>query len=266
MEFLKSVRRRSFLSEAVYMVLNIALAIAVTLVIIYTGSAVLGIGLVLISKWRVFAVRPRYWWANFQSNLVDFIVSISIVIHMAVVVDSPTAEPYRLMLVWLMSALHIFWLLYLKPRSTRRMIALQAATAVLFATSALFSVSFAWPVSIVVLFMWLIGYTATRHVLASYDDEDHSMLLSLAVGLVFAEIGWVGYHWAVAYSLPIFTTIQMPQVTIVLVLLSFLIYKVYDSFYRNKKVKANDVLLPLLLTVSVVVILLLVFNRGGAAI
>lgn len=266
MELLKSVRSRSFLSEAVYMVLNIALAIAVTLVIIYTGSPVLGIGLVLLSKWRVFAVRPRYWWANFQSNLVDFIVSVSIVVHMAVLVDSPMGEPYRLISIWLLAAVHIFWLLFIKPRSTRRMVGLQAATAVLLATSALFAVSFSWPVSIVTIFMWLIGYTTVRHVLNSYDDEDHRVLLALSAGLIFAEIGWVAYHWAVAYSLPIFTTVQIPQVTIILTLISFLMYKVYDSFYQHGRVRTNDILLPLLLTVSVVVILLAIFNRVGTAI
>lgn len=266
MELLKTVRSRSFLSEAVYMVLNIALAIAVTLVIIYTGSPALGILLVLLSKWRVFAVRPRYWWANFQSNLVDFIVSVSIVVHMAVLVDSPLGEPYRLMVIWLLAAIHIFWLLFVKPRSTRRMVALQAAIAVLFATSALFTVSFSWPVSAVTVFMWLIGYTAARHVLNSYDNEDHRVLMALVIGLIFAEIGWVAYHWAVAYSLPIFTTIQIPQVSIILTLVSFLMYKTYDSFYHHERVRTNDILLPLLLTISVVAILLAIFNRVGTAI
>jgi hypothetical protein len=82
MEFLKLVRKRSFLSEAVYTVLNIALAVAVVIVIRYTGSIGFAIGLVVLSKWRVFAVRPRFWWANLRSNLVDFIVSISFVLHL----------------------------------------------------------------------------------------------------------------------------------------------------------------------------------------
>ena len=38
MEFLKLVRRRSFVSEVVYMILNIALAIALLAVIRYTDS------------------------------------------------------------------------------------------------------------------------------------------------------------------------------------------------------------------------------------
>ena len=82
MEFLKLVRRRSFISELVYTVLNIALAVAILLIVRYTEAIWFAMLLVVLSKWRVFAVRPRYWWANLRSNMVDFIVSISVVIHM----------------------------------------------------------------------------------------------------------------------------------------------------------------------------------------
>ena len=80
MEFLKFARKRSFLSEVVYTALNVGLAIAVLLVVLYTQSIWFAIAVVILSKWRVFAVRPRFWWANLQSNLVDFIVSVSVVV------------------------------------------------------------------------------------------------------------------------------------------------------------------------------------------
>ena len=89
MELLKFVRRRSFLSELVYTALNIGLALAIVLTVYYTESVTLGIALVLISKWRILAVRPRYWYANFLSNLVDIIVSVS-------VVNDVTSLSYRL--------------------------------------------------------------------------------------------------------------------------------------------------------------------------
>ena len=82
MEFLKFVRKRSFLSEFTYTVLNIALAVGVFLIVRYTDAVWFAIVLVVVSKWRVLAVRPRYWWANIQSNMVDFIVSLSVVILM----------------------------------------------------------------------------------------------------------------------------------------------------------------------------------------
>ena len=131
MEFLKLVRRRSFLSEVVYTVLNIALAIALVLVIRYTASIPLALGLVLISKWRVLAVRARYWFVNIRSNLVDIIVSISVVLHLYIINDTSTlADSTKLIVLGLVTVLYILWLLLLKPRSKRSYVAAQAGVAV----------------------------------------------------------------------------------------------------------------------------------------
>jgi hypothetical protein len=266
MEFLKLVRKRSFLSEAIYTVLNIALAIAVVVVIRYTGSIGFAIGLVILSKWRVFAVRPRFWWANLRSNLVDFIVSISFVLHMFIVNDAIIAEPRKLLLLGVLTLLYIGWLLFIKPRSKRAYIAVQAGAAVLLGTSALFALSYNWPVSIVVLFMWLIGYTAARHILSAYDDETHGLFLSLAWGVVMAQLGWVAYHWTIAYSLPFSSNLHLAQVTIFATLMSFLAFKSYDSFHKHAKIRMTDIILPLLFTLSVILVLLVLFNRVGTAI
>jgi hypothetical protein len=266
MEFLKLVRKRSFLSEAVYTVLNIALAVAVVIVIRYTGSIGFAIGLVVLSKWRVFAVRPRFWWANLRSNLVDFIVSISFVLHMYIVNDATIAEPRKLLLLAILTVLYIGWLLFIKPRSKRAFIAVQAGSAVLLGTSALYALSYSWPASLVVLAMWLIGYTAARHILSAYDDETHGLFLSLAWGVILAQLGWVAYHWTIAYNLPFVTTLHIPQVAILATLMSFLAFKSYDSFHKNAKIRINDIILPLLFTLSVALVLLTIFNRVGTAI
>ncbi len=265
MEFLKLVRKRSFISELVYTVLNIGLAIAVLLVVRYTGAIWLAVLLVALSKWRVFAVRPRYWWANLRSNTVDFIVSISFVVHMYTVNASPLSDSRQLIILVLLTLLYIGWLLFVKPRSKRVYVAAQAAVAVFLGTAALFTMTYNWPVSLVVIGMWGIGYAAARHVLGAYDNETHGLFLGLAWGLVFAEIGWVAYHWAIAYPLPIVNSLLLPQVAIITTLVSFLAYKIYDSFYHHSKIRMSDVLLPLLFTISVLVVILLVFNRVGTA-
>lgn len=267
MEFLKVVRRRSFLSEFVYTALNVGLAIAILLIVLYTESVWFGVSLVLLSKWRVFAVRPRYWWVNVQSNMVDFIVSVSIVLHMYTVNNAATIpESYKLLLLIALTLGYIGWLLFVKPRSKRVFVAAQAAVATFLGMSALFTFTFDWPVSLVVLIGWLIGYSSARHVLNSYDDETYSLLLALAWGFVIAEITWVSYHWAIAYPLPIFPALMVPQVALIVSLVSFLAHKTYDSFYHHAKVRMSDVLLPLLFTVSIILVLLTVFNRVGAAI
>ncbi len=266
MELLKFVRRRSFLSETVYALLNIALAVAVVVTIYYTGSVGLGIGLVLLSKWRIFAVRPRFWYANLLSNLVDIIVSVSVVILLFTITQAPVTNNQELTLLALGTFLYIVWLLFLKPRSKRVYMVAQAGVALLLGTWALFTITYNVPVSLVVIGMWGIGYSVARHVLSTYDTETYTLFLSLLWGLMLAEIGWVAYHWTIAYSLPLTTSLLIPQVSIISVLAGFLAYKSYDSFYHHQKIRIADIILPLLFSVSVIALLLLLFNRVGTAI
>ena len=260
MELLKLVRKRSFLSEFVYTVLNIALAVAILLAVRYTETIWLALVLVLLSKWRVFAVRPRFWWANVHSNIVDFIVSISFVVHMNTINISQLPDGQKMPLLIAMTGLYVGWLLFVKPRSKRTFMVAQAGIALFLGSAALFTVGYAWPLSVVVLGMWVIGYAVVRHTLSAYDNETHPLFLSLVGGLTVAEIAWVGYHWAIAYPVPTLPALMVPQISIILVLVAFLAYKLYDSFYHNSRIRPADVLLPLLFTVSVLVIILTLFN------
>ncbi|RWZ78563.1 MAG: hypothetical protein EOT05_02325 [Candidatus Microsaccharimonas sossegonensis] len=266
MEFLKLVRRRSFLSEVVYTLLNVAFAVALVLVISFTESIPLALGLVLISKWRVLAVRARYWFVNIRSNLVDIIVSVSIVVGLYTIDTSNLTDSRKFLLLAITTALYVVWLLIIKPRSKRTYVAAQAGIAVLLGTAALYTVSFSWPVSVVVIGMWLIGYSAANHILNTYDDETHGIFLSLAWSVIFAEIGWVAYHWTIAYSLPFATSLLIPQIAMIGLLIGFVAYKAYDSFYHHQRIRTSDILLPLLFSLSVIAVLVLVFNRVGTAI
>ena len=265
MELLKLVRRRSFLSEVLYIGLNVVFAIAIAVVMLTTGSIAFAIALVLVSKWRVLAVRTRYWLANVQANLVDFIASLSVVFMLYSVVIADMSDTRKLILTGVLTALYIAWLLVLKPRSTRRAMAAQAAVALFFGVSALYTFSYSWPVSVVVIFMWLIGYAVARHVLSAYD-EDRLTLLSLIWGLVIAEIGWVAYHWTVGYALPGLPGLYVPQAAIIILCAGFVALKIYDSFFHHQKIRAQDVLLPVLFSVSVIAVLLVFFGSLGTAI
>lgn len=263
MEFLKIVRRRSFLSEVVYTVLNIALALGVVLIIQATQSPWLAIGLVVLSKWRVLAVRPRYWFANIQSNLVDFIVSLSVVVFMYTTEIGVATPSQQTVILAVLTLLYIGWLLLLKPRSKRMYVIAQAGVALFGGTTALFILSYGWPASVVVLLMWLIGYTTARHVLSSYD-ETHILFLSLLWGLLLAEIGWIAYHWTVAYTPLGIQTILFPRVALTVFCLGFILHRSYDSFYHHQKIRGNDVVLPILFTISIIVVLPIVLNLLGA--
>lgn len=264
MEFLRVVRRRSLLSEVVYVLLNLALAGAVTAAVIATGTPWLALALVLLSKWRVLAVRPRYWLAHIETNTVDFIVSIGIVVLMFVVGQSNGQAAIAVQLG--LAALYALWLLFVKPRSKRAFVVAQAAIAVTIGTMALMSLSYEWPSSVVVVVMWIIGYASARHVLSAYS-ETSLRFLSLVWGFVFAEIGWLLYHWTIAYKLPFAGGLKLSQMTIIVLLLSFVAERIYASYVKHEKVQGSDVLLPVILSIGLIIILELFFNAAaiGAA-
>lgn len=264
MEFLRVVRRRSLLSEVVYILLNLALAGAVAAAVIATGTPWLALALVLLSKWRVLAVRPRYWLAHIETNMVDFIVSIGIVVLMFVGGQSSGQVAIAVQLG--LAVVYALWLLFVKPRSKRAFVVAQAAIAVTIGTMALMSLSYEWPSSIVVIVMWIIGYASARHVLSAYS-ETSLRFLSLVWGFVFAEIGWLLYHWTIAYKLPFAGNLKLSQLTIIVLLLSFVAERIYASYVKHEKVQSSDVLLPVILSIGLIMILELFFNAAaiGAA-
>ena len=253
MDLLRSHKRRSRLSDVLYVVLNIALAVAVLVIIRFGQSPWLAAAVVLLSKWRALAVKPRFWFANLVANMVDVIVGLGFVslLHVA------TGE---LVPQIVLTLLYIVWLLFIKPKSKKRAVTLQAGIAVLIGVTAVATVSYSWDPFFVVILLWLIGYSAARHVLGNYDEPKTS-LYSLVCGLIFAELGWIGYHWMFAYTIPGAGGIRLPQLAILLTLGSFAAERSYVSYHRHGKVRSQDVLLPVILAAAVTLVLLLFFNK-----
>ena len=79
-DYVLARKSRNIASSAVHTFLNILLGILSVLITVFSGSPILGLILVLTSKWRIFAVRRRYLWLNIKSNLVDQIVGVSVVL------------------------------------------------------------------------------------------------------------------------------------------------------------------------------------------
>src|SRR6478735_8680014 len=117
MELIKLAARRSRWSDVIYNLLNVAYAVTL---FIFVSPGVdlpyLAYALVFLSKWRVIAVRPRFWFANLQANLVDFMVGISVVTLMLLTVS---ATPW---VAAMLAVLFAFWLTVLKPHSAQKWI------------------------------------------------------------------------------------------------------------------------------------------------
>lgn len=261
MDFLRIAKRRSTMSELMYILLNVGLAVATLLTVWTFESPLPAFGLVLLSKWRVFAVRPRYWLAHIQANTVDLIVSLGLVVLLYAA--GSTGATAGLVAQVVLMVLYIAWLLLLKPRTKRALVVAQAGVAILIGVTALYSSAYAWPSSVVVIVMWVLGYAAARHVLSAYS-ETNLTFLSMVWGLIFAEIGWLAYHVTVAYTLPLIEGVKLPQIAIVAIALSFTAERTYASYAKHGSVKLQDVLLPMLLSLSVIAVVVGVF--GGIAI
>ena len=253
MEFLKLSKKRSLFSEFIYVGLNIALALAVLGVVWAVASPWAALVLVMLSKWRVLGVRPRYWFANIQANLVDIIVNVSVVVLLYAASGAVVAQ-------CILTALYIVWLLFIKPRSKRVFVTLQAGIALFLGITALAIVSYDWNVVFVVMAMWVIGYSTARHVLASYD-EAHLSFYSLIWAFVLAEFGWLTYHWTFAYKLPGVGDIKLVQAALIALAFSFLAERIYASYEKHGEIRNNDILLPSLFSISVILVLLVFFNR-----
>lgn len=257
MEFLRTAKHRSLVSELVYILLNVGLAAAILIVVRTIESPLPAFALVLLSKWRIFAVRPRYWFAHVQTNLVDIIVSISLVVLLYAAGQPMDGQAFMAQLG--LTALYVGWLLVLKPRAKRVYMVAQAGVALLAGVTALYTLSYEWPVSLVVIMMWLLGYASARHVLAAYSESD-LMPLSLIWGFVMAELGWIAYHWTIAYNIALAEGIKLPQVALSAVIISFAAERIYASYAKHGSVRSQDVMLPLLLSGSLLLLLLTLFN------
>ena len=271
MELIKLAARRSRWSDVVYILLNIAYAAAL-LALVSPGVDLpyLAYILVLLSKWRVVAVRPRFWFANLQANFVDFMVGISVVTLMLLTAAS---TPW---VAVLLAILFAFWLLVLKPHTAQRWVLVQAAVGQFVSLTALFSLAHGFELKPfitdssfpTVVIAWVIGYMTARHALSSFRGEEERSFLSLIWGFVLAELAWLAHHWTIAYSIyndvAADKQLMIPQVAIVATLLSFVAIRWYDSFHSPDDKKAvKDARAATIFSIAVLAILLIFFNGSS---
>lgn len=262
MELIKNARRKSLFSNIAHALLNIIVAIAAVVVIQFTESIFLSILIILVSKWRVFAVRPRFWLANLQSNLVDYIVNLSLVVLMFIVHTSNVITIEKNIVVGIYFLIYVIWLIYIKPKSKRKFMVLQSGLALFLGVSALYSISYDWWASLVVLFMWVIGYGISRHVLSSYEEPKMNTL-ALYFALIFAELGWVAYQWTVAYVPFGVSALSFPRAALTILCLSIITYKCYDSIHRHEKIRWSFIKTSISFSVCIIVLLPIMLSLIG---
>ena len=206
-------KSRNIVSSMVHVFLNLLLGVGAVLITVLSGSPVLGLILVLVSKWRIFAVRSRYLWVNIKSNLVDLIVGFSVVML------AYYAGTAFLPVDFILMAIYVVWLLFIKPLSSEWAAMAQSLIAVFLGMSAVAITASGLDAIAMVLLAFVVGYAASRHVLAQSSDQDFT-LTTLICGLVFAEVAWLCQSWGIVYTFGA-SGIRIPQVAIVLTLFAF---------------------------------------------
>lgn len=247
-------KSRNVISSILHVILNILLGVGSVAITVITGSWVIGLILVIISKWRVFAVRPRYWGINIKSSLVDLIVGASFVL---IAYCSGTEW---LVVDYLLAAGYTLWLLLLKPQSSDIATEAQALVAVFLGTTAATMLFASSDSFLIVIACFLIGFAASRHVLVQSDDNNFG-LITLACSLISAEIAWLCHSWLIVYTFGA-TGIAVPQLTIILTIFAFVSGRVYKSAIKHDgKVDLKEVASPILFSVIAVIMIVIWFSN-----
>jgi hypothetical protein len=189
-------------SHAFHLAFNLLLPI-LAYILVRIDFAGLAILLVVISKWRMFAVRPRYWLANVISSSVDILVGVSLVIFMA----NTSVAWWQLFWALIYGA----WLIVLKPRSDVLSVSAQAMIGQLLALTVLFFKFGDAPLAWLVLGTWGITYLAARHFFTSFDEPQFALLSHLwawfAASLAFILGHWLLFYGTIAQIIVLLTTI-----------------------------------------------------------
>lgn len=215
------------MGDVLHIGVNLGFVAVIYCMVAYWGLAPLAVVLVILSKWRVLAVQPRFWLPNVKANLVDVIVGVSTIIL------TFQAEHVWIGLVWM--ALYAGWLLFVKPKSQDVWVGLQAFWAQLIGITAIFIVPSLIHQSLVVCaVVWLVAWSAARHYFSNYE-EPHYRSLSLIWGFLMAQLVWISLHWVQYY---IVFDVKIINTTVIIGIISASLGSIYHAYKNDTLQKA----------------------------
>jgi hypothetical protein len=170
--------------------LLLAFALLLFVLIRLDNFDLLAFMLIALSKWRMFAVRPRFWPANIRANAVDIIVGVSVLVFM---IQAPSVG---VQLLW--TFVYAGWLIVLKPGSTVVYTSIQAMVGFVFGLQAIYIAWGGAPLYALVLATGLLCFLVARHFFDSFD-EPYARLLSYLWGYFGAALMWLLGHMLIVY-------------------------------------------------------------------
>jgi hypothetical protein len=199
----------------------------------------LAIIVIFLSKWRMFAVRPRYWIANLVANGVDIIVGISLVLFMA----NTTVVWWQLF--W--AAAYAGWLTWLKPKSDVLNVSLQAMVGQLLGLFILYLKFGDNSLLLLVVGTWVITYVAARHFLTSFE-EPLTALLAHSWAYFSAGLAFILGHWLLFYG-------TVPQIIVILTTVG---YGLAALYYLDATDRLNSLMQKQLLAIMAAILLIVI--------
>ena len=244
MDILGKLKGRNITSSILHILFNAVFATMVFLAINIGGQIEVALILILVSKWRIFAVRSRYWGVNILANLVDIVVGFGMVglIYLAGAIQGQLGFWTQIFI----TLLYATWL-----------ISLFVGTWVVMAVAHNFSsIPF-----LVELLLFIIGYSSARHVLSTHKEEQ-VQTLSLIFGLIVAEIGWLASHWTIGYEFYLSSAFKLPQVAIIITLLGLISERFYSSTRTGRSIWSSEYSAPVLFSVLAIIVMLIYFSSA----
>lgn len=187
--FIDKLKPSRGFAHILYLVYNILLPILVY-VLIGGDFVPVAVALVLLSKWRMLAVRPRFWIANIRANAVDIIIGLSVVALMAGTDMGWTRLIY--VVGWAV------WLVFIKPRTELLSVSAQALIAEVIGLTAVFSAGDHLSLLVLIPAVGLICFFSAHHFFYGFDEE-HMRLLAYVWAYFGAALTWILGHWLIYY-------------------------------------------------------------------
>ena len=234
------IKPRGGFAHIIHIVL-VALLPALVFIFIRTDVEEAALGLILLSKWRMLAVRPRHWPANIRANSIDLIVGLSFLVFMT------HSLLVSFQLIW--AVVYAVWLLFIKPRSDLLSVSLQAMIGQFLGLVAIFlSGSDAW-LFWLVLASWAVCYSAARHFFISFE-EPYTSLYAHAWGYFGAALVWVLGHWLLFYRV-----VAQPAL-----MLTVLGYGAATLYYLDQKDRLSTLMRRQFIFLMVAIITVMLFS------
>lgn len=226
-------------AHVIYIVLNILLPV-LTLLLVKAELVLFAVLVVLLSKWRMFAVRPRFWWANIRANAVDIMIGLSVIGFLV----STDNEWLRL----IYTTAWVAWLLYIKPKTSALMVSLQAFLGQALALVMLYTTFDDWRSSLLVLTTGAICFFAAYHFFQSFEEQ-HMQLLAYVWGYFGAMLAWILSHWMLFYGL-------VAQIALILTVIAFGLGALYylDHFDKLSALVRRQIIFIMIATLLIITI------------